>query len=246
MKVRLRFLALLFAASAAFSACRRQEAQSPQPGPDASKLSMGTEAPAESEVTASSGAVRLTLRAHKTAIKKGASLWLQISVVNVSSGPLMVRHDDYLTFIGLLTQTYGVSLAVHDEAGRDVAALLYSIHEDHPPLDCMKPEMRKRWEDRARGTMDSAGTDSGVVWLKPGESAVSAPLAYQTGYERYCEGKEPPKPVYPFAEFAQTRSLPSGRYKLLLSYNMPPKAGEKTFPGEVSFKLSPLSFEVLP
>ncbi|TPW21992.1 MAG: hypothetical protein FD126_134 [Elusimicrobia bacterium] len=207
---------------------------------------MESEAPAAAEVSASSGAVRLTLRAHKTAVKQGASMWLQIALVNVSSGPLMVRHDDYLTFVGLLNQRYGASLGVQDEAGRDVSARLHNVREDHPPLDCMKPEVRKRWEDRIRGTASSAGADPGVVWLKPGGSAVSAPLAHQSGYERYCEDKEPPKPIHPFAEFAQASSLPPGRYKLLLSYDMPPKAGEKAFPGEVSFKLPPLSFEVLP
>ena len=247
MALRTSLFTLLFIASAALSACRRPEAEQVRGGPAAPSLSMEAEASAAAEVTASSGAVRINLRAHQTTIIKGGSLWLQIAIVNVSSGPLMVRDNDYLSLMGLVGQELGVSLRLQDETGRDATARLDSLYEGHVPLGCMRPEDKKRWEDSIRGKTNTSGnSDLGVVWLKPGESALSASFGYQSGSDRYCARKAPPKNIFPFAEFAQVRSLGPGRYKIFLSYDMSPKPGSKSYPGDVTFKLPPLSFEVRP
>ena len=247
MAIRIQHFVLFLALGAALVSCRRPEPGQDSGGPSASSLSMDAEAPAETEVTASSGAVSIKLRAHKTKIKKGGSLWLQLVITNVSSAPLMVRDDDYLTFMGLVAQQYGVSLRVADEQGRDATARLDSLHEGHVPLNCMRPEDRKPWEDWIHGRKrPTSNADLGVVWLDPGESALSASFAYQSGLDRHCARKPRPPAIHPFAEFAQVRALEPGRYRLLLSYNKAPETGDKVYPGDVSFHVPPILFEVSP
>lgn len=247
MSALIRPIAVLLVAIAATSACRRPEAELTASGPAASSLSMEAEAPAEAEVTASSGAVRITLRAFKTKIRKGESLWLQVRITNVSSAPLMVRDEDYSSLMGLVGQELGLSLRIQDEAGRDATARLDSLHEGHVPLDCMRPEDRARWEAALRPRSGgSSSTDSGFVWLKAGESVSTPSYGYQSGFDRHCARKPPPKAIAPFAEFAQVRSLAPGHYRLSVSYDLAPKPGAQSFPGDVVFKLPPLSFEVLP
>lgn len=246
MSAFVRQFSIILIAISAISACRRPKAEHAASGPAASSLSMEAEAPAEAEVTASSGAIRITLRAFRTKIRKTESLWLQVRIANVSSEPLMVRDEDYSSLMALVGQDLGLSLRLQDEAGRDATARLDSLHEGHVPLDCMRPEDRARWEAALRPPAGGGSSaDVGVVWLKAGESVATPSLGYQSGFDRYCAQKPPPKSIAPFAEFAQVRSLAPGHYRLLASYDLLPKPGGKSYPGDVAFKL-PLSFEVLP
>lgn len=206
---------------------------------------MTDEHPAETEVSASSGPIKITLRAHRTKLKAGESLWLQIEFSNLSSAPLMVRNEDYESLRMSVGRDYGLSIRVEDDKGKDATPLLDGLAEGHAPLNCMGPEDRARWEKALQSSAAGTGAaDSPVVWLKAGESVASPSQAYQSGNDRYCGHVPTPKAIRPFSEFAQARTLPAGSYLLRVTYDVSPRSKRKRDPEDVKFSLPPLAFEV--
>ena len=118
----------------ALSACGKKT-EEPARAPD---LTMPAPAPpadafkAEREVSASKGAVKLTLRLYKTRVPAGDTLWVQIELGDIGKAPLFVVDDPFLDSSPIPVSerrvVNGVAVQVFDDRGHRLA---YS-----PPWTC--------------------------------------------------------------------------------------------------------------
>ena len=202
---------------------------------------------ADKEVSASSGPVQLAFRIYKTRFKAGESLWYQLQVTN--RGKKMFRVSDEVFDIPFMlrsgTGVRGVFLIVTDAKGRAISPRPFpSIHrslptepyvdvEGDPKLKAMIQHWKKeglsdqevflRSVEYTKANRSAENRRNAfVVELKPGESIVTPPWAYDRRtwiYDEPWKNKPAAEPIGKFAELEMFSFDKPGTYRIKAVYD---------------------------
>jgi hypothetical protein len=175
--------------------------------------------PAQAEVSASKGPIRLTLRVLRTSVQlvdHTAPLWLQIKLENVGRKPIFVSDEVFFKAQPVPANSnpqvlpIGTFLEVKDSHGR----LLPLARKIHYPSSCAPSTI-----DDAETGVNGKGLSGRAFWLQPGQSTATAAWASFDPCEVYREGKPVPSPIGEFSEFNSLIFLGPGAYSLRAQYN---------------------------
>ena len=220
----------------------------PSPTPVHPKSQAPANIPAESEVSASSGPVRLTFRIYKTRFKVGESLWYQLRVANRGSKMFRVVDrvfKDPWDLRQSADSRRGAFLIATDAKGRELETKY--ISQPHGPMPKRPfvdiegdPKLKSRTEQwkqeglseqqiwdkafeftRAKRNEEARRSNIFIVELKPGDSIATPPWAYDNrdwDYDREIQIGPAPEPIGDFAELEMYPFREPGTYRIKAVY----------------------------
>ncbi|PCI36360.1 MAG: hypothetical protein COB53_09820 [Elusimicrobia bacterium] len=189
--------------------------------------------PAAATVSASSGPIKITLNVAKTTIPYSArSLWVKLTLENVGTTGYWISNLAF--FDGPMQLWHRHEPLSLELVGDDGEPMTWVSAENHePPSKCWPGDSAKRLEENdpallfaiqqgARETFrryaeQGSPPNPERIWLKPGESITTAPIAYQDLESAWCGKKPRPKPLGDFGEIPHF-TYSAGKFKLRAVY----------------------------